>query len=85
MAPKLRVLVSTNSAYPPTTLAHVNADHPTRVKTDKFDGEISVFVKDFTGEGKAGDGEEFFGPRAGQTYGIIVRGEYTHTIAFGPM
>lgn len=75
MAIKLRVLVSTNKAYPPTTLAHVNAEHPTRIKTDKFDGEISVFVKDFAGEGKAGDGEAFFGPRNDQTYGIVVRGE----------
>lgn len=76
MAPKLRVLISTNTSYPPTTLAHVNAEHPVRVQNDKFEGEISVFVKDFTGEGKAGEGDAFFGPRAGQTYGIIVRGVY---------
>lgn len=78
MAPKLRVLISSSSgAYPPTALCSVNSSTPTRVKTDLFDGEISVFVKGFHGEGASGDGQCYFGQagREGMTYGIVVRGE----------
>jgi len=78
MAPKLRVLLSSpGQVYPPTALCPVNSATPTRVKTDLFDGEISVFVKGFTGEGGAGDGACYFtvGGREDMTYGIVVRGE----------
>jgi hypothetical protein len=77
MAPQLRVLISSTGAYPPTALCPVNSSTPTRVKTALFDGEISVFVKGFSGDGGAGDGECYFGAsgRDGMTYGIVVRGE----------
>lgn len=75
MAPKLRVLISNNQAYPPTALCPVNSEKPTPIKTDLFEGEVSVFVKGFTGEGMAGDGACYFDTRSDMTYGIIVRGE----------
>ena len=76
MAPQLRVLVSTTSAYPPTTDLAVNSTTPTPINTPNFKGEISVYIKDFNGENKGGDGSEYFGVRQSMTYGIVVRGEY---------
>ncbi|KAL1411353.1 hypothetical protein Q8F55_002304 [Vanrija albida] len=77
MAPKLRVLISSNgAAYPPTAVCAVNAATPTAVRTAAFEGEISVFVKGFAGEGGAGDGAAYFGERGDMTYGIVVRGRY---------
>ncbi|KLT38961.1 DUF1769-domain-containing protein [Cutaneotrichosporon oleaginosum] len=73
--PKLRVLISTSAAYPPATLCPVNGG-PVRVRTPNFDGEISVFIKGFEGEGAAGDGHEFFDHRPGLTYAMVVRGKY---------
>lgn len=77
MAPQLRVLISNDKAYPPTALCPVNSPTPTKIKTDKFEGEVSVFVRGFTGEGAAGDGHEYFDTpgRGDMTYGIVVRGE----------
>jgi hypothetical protein len=74
--PKLRVLISTTGAYPPSTLCPVNGG-PVPVKTENFEGEISVFIKGFSGEGSAGDGHEFFDKRPGLTYAMVVRGEST--------
>ncbi len=74
MAPKLRVLVSSSSAYPPTTECTVNSPTPTPIKTDSFEGDISVWIKDFTGDNSGGDGHEYFDKRPGMTYGIVVRG-----------
>mgnify|MGYP002718908308 CR=1 FL=1 len=76
MPVSLRVLVSTDSAYPPTTPISVNSSSPTRISTGKFEGEISVWVKDFHGEGAGGDGSEYFDKRSGMTYGIVVRGKF---------
>lgn len=74
MAPKLRVLISANgAAYPPSAVCAVNGP-PAAVRTPLFEGEISVFVKGFVGEGGAGDGEAYFGERGDMTYGIVVRG-----------
>jgi hypothetical protein len=76
MAPRLRVLLSSPSAaHPPTEPCPVNSPTPTKVTTDGFDGEISVWVKGFEGDEKAGDGNEYFGVRGGMTYAIVVRGE----------
>lgn len=72
--PKLRVLISTTGAYPPSTLCPVNAG-PVPVKTENFEGEISVFVKGYDGEGNEGDGTAFFEKRPNDTFGIVVRGE----------
>ena len=75
MAPKLRVLISTSGAYPPTTECTVNSTTPTPFSTPSFDGDVSVWIKDFTGDNKGGDGHEYFDQRPGMTYGIVVRGE----------
>lgn len=78
MAPRLRVLISTpDQAYPPTQLLPVNSNTPTSIKTPGFEGDISVWVKDFTGDEKMGEGEEYFGHegRKGMTYAIVTRGE----------
>lgn len=75
MTPKLRVLISTGQAYPPSTICHVNGE-PVSVKNDKFEGKIAVYVKHFEGEGKAGDGDQYFGKRQDMTYGIVVRGHF---------
>lgn len=74
--PKLRVLLSTAGAYPPTTLCPVNGG-PVPVKTENFEGEISVYVKGYDGDGKEGDGHEFFAARPEDTFGIVVRGMFT--------
>ncbi|KAK4684002.1 hypothetical protein P7C73_g6208, partial [Tremellales sp. Uapishka_1] len=77
--PSLRVLISSDSAYPPTQVCHVNSPTPTPLKTAHFEGEISVWVKDFSGEGIAGDGHEYFAKGSGResmTYGIVVRGRF---------
>lgn len=80
MAPKLRVLVSTDSAYPPSHPCNVNSTTPTRIKNANFEGEINVYVKGFEGEHKSGDGEEYFSVRTGMTYGIVVRGMSLHRV-----
>ncbi|GMK53912.1 hypothetical protein CspeluHIS016_0104980 [Cutaneotrichosporon spelunceum] len=82
---KLRVLVSTGTAYPPNTPCTVNGP-PVRVKTETFDGEISVFIKDCDGGGGGGgdggapcngaQGAAFFKTRPELTYAIVVRGRY---------
>jgi hypothetical protein len=56
----------------------VNSTTPTPLKTPHFEGEVSVWVKDYTGDEKRGEGEEYFGSegRGGMTYAIVVRGEY---------
>ena len=72
----LRVLVSGQSAYPPTKPIIVNSSTPTKLSTEKFDGEISVWVKDFAGDKAGGDGSEYFGKRSTMTYGIVVRGKF---------
>ena len=74
MAPQLQVLVSGSSAYPPNKPLSVNAVQPTPIKTPDFEGEINVWVKDFDGKGKGGEGEEYFGKRETMTYAIVVRG-----------
>ncbi|GFZ46921.1 hypothetical protein JCM24511_04146 [Saitozyma sp. JCM 24511] len=82
MAPRLRVLLSSPSAaHPPTAPCPVNSPTPTKVKTDGFDGEISVWVKGFEGDEKAGDGKEYFGVRGGMTYAIVVRGRFTEQVS----
>lgn len=75
MAPRLRVLISTDQAYPPTTVCHVNGP-AVPIETPGFKGTLAVFVKGFEGEGKAGAGEQYFGIRDDMTYGIVVKGEY---------
>jgi len=76
MAPRLRVVVSDGSSYPPKTVLSVNSAKPTPIKTDGFEGEVQVWVKGFEGEKKGGDGHEYFGTRSSMTYAIVVRGEY---------
>ena len=76
MAPQLRVLVSGDKAYPPKKVISVNSSTPTPLKTENFDGTISVWVKDFHGEGAGGDGQAYFGKRTSMTYGIVVRGRF---------
>ena len=80
--PRLRVRVSSpDSAYPPTQLQSVNSSTPTPLKTPHFDGEVSVWVKDFTGDGKKGDGHEYFESdgRGHMTYAIVIRGAHAAT------
>lgn len=76
MAPKLRVLVSSSSAYPPTAPITVNSSTPTPISTPGFEGNVWVFVKDYAGDHKEGDGKEYFEEdgRGGMTYGIVVKG-----------
>ncbi|KAL7423607.1 hypothetical protein Q5752_001188 [Cryptotrichosporon argae] len=76
MAPALRVLVSSSSAYPPTTVVAVNSPEPTPLRTPGFEGSIWVFVKDYSGEKRAGDGAVYFDKRKDMTYGIVVRGRF---------
>ena len=76
MAPKLRVVVSSpSSAYPPTKPLTVNSGTPTPLKTPHFEGDISVWIKNFEGEGKGGDGDEYFSERESMTYAIVIKGE----------
>lgn len=67
-------MISTSEAYPPTTECTVNSPTPTPIKTSLFEGDVSVWIKDFVGEKKGGEGGEYFGKRVGMTYGIVVRG-----------
>jgi hypothetical protein len=72
----LRVLVSGSSAYPPTKPIIVNSSTPTKITTSTFDGEISVWIKDYAGDKSGGDGSAYFFKRSSMTYGIVVRGKY---------
>lgn len=79
MSPTLKVLLpKSGSAYPATEPSKVNSSSPTPIDTPHFKGEISVWVKDYNGLQKEGDGNEYFGEpgREGMTYGITVRGEF---------
>ncbi|KIR26386.1 hypothetical protein I309_04725 [Cryptococcus deuterogattii LA55] len=78
MGPKLRVLVSSSSAYPPTAPITVNSSTPTPISTPGFEGNVWVFVKDYAGDHKEGDGKEYFEEdgRGGMTYGIVVKGNF---------
>ncbi|ORY22827.1 hypothetical protein BCR39DRAFT_487597 [Naematelia encephala] len=82
MAPKLRVLVSSATAYPPSSPITVNSTSPTPIKTDHFDGEISVYIKDYNGDHQGGDGSVYFSSkgRESMTYGIVVRGHFLEEI-----
>jgi hypothetical protein len=77
MAPKLRVVISSpTSQYPPHEPINVNSPKPTPLKTDQFEGEISVWIKGYEGDHKGGEGDEYFNDpeRAGMTYAIVIRG-----------
>lgn len=79
MAPSLKILHPTGDPpYPPTEPVRVNSTTPVQIRTSGFLGEISVWVKDYHGLKKKGDGMEYFGEkgREGMTYGIVVRGEH---------
>ncbi|WVW84290.1 hypothetical protein I302_106321 [Kwoniella bestiolae CBS 10118] len=78
MTPKLRVLISSDNAYPPTTPCPVNSLKPTRIDTEGFSGDIWVFIRGYNGELKGGEGEGYFGVRGREamSYGIVVRGKY---------
>lgn len=81
--PRLRVRISSpGSAYPPTQLLPVNSPNPTPLKTPHFEGEVSVWVKDYTGDEKKGEGHEYFDSegRSGMTYAIVVRGRFLDEI-----
>lgn len=75
MAPKLRVLISDSSTYPPTRLCTVNSPDPTRINCSQFEGDISVWVKDYNGEHVGGDGHQYFDIRNDMTYAVVVNGE----------
>lgn len=83
MAPKLRVLVSSSSAYPPAAPIPVNSTTPTPISTPGFEGNVWVFVKDYAGDHKEGDGKEYFenDGRGGMTYGIVVKGKFILFVA----
>ena len=83
MAPVLKILhPEGDTAYPPIQPVVVNSTTPIPIKTKAFDGEISVWVKDYHGLKKKGDGMEYFSEpgREGMTYGIVVRGQSDITI-----
>jgi hypothetical protein len=81
MPPRLRVLVSGSSSYPPAATCSVNSPTPTNVKSSNFEGSVSVWVKDYHGEQVGGDGHEYFDIRKDMTYAIVVNGEFPcHTI-----
>ncbi|KAJ9095212.1 hypothetical protein QFC19_007667 [Naganishia cerealis] len=76
MAPVLKILhPEGDAAYPPVEPVHVNSTTPVPITTNAFDGEMSVWVKDYRGLQKKGDGMEYFGERGREsmTYGIVVR------------
>ncbi len=60
-----------------SVLSDVNSSHPIPIKTDHFEGEISIWVKDYNGLRKKGDGSEFFNQegRSSMTYSLVVRGK----------
>lgn len=43
-----------------------------------FEGNVWVFVKDYVGDYKEGDGKEYFenDGRGGMMYGIVVKGKF---------
>lgn len=78
MAPVLKILhPKGDTPYPPVEPVRVNSTKPIPIKTNGFDGEMSVWVKGFHGFENQGDGMEYFSEkgREGMTYGIVVRGK----------
>lgn len=79
MAPTLKVLLPTSgSAYPPTEPSQVNSVKAIPIETPGFKGEISIWVKDYNGLHKKGDGHEYFeqNGRKNNTYAVIAKGEW---------
>lgn len=78
MAPRLRVVVSTPSkVYPPSEPMTVNTSKPTPLKTPHFEGEVSVWIKNYEGDHKGGEGGEYFdNERGDKTYAIVVKGRF---------
>ncbi|KAJ9111561.1 hypothetical protein QFC20_002535 [Naganishia adeliensis] len=79
MAPVLKILhPKGDTPYPPVEPVRVNSITPIPIKTNGFDGEMSVWVKGFHGLENQGDGMEYFSEkgREGMTYGIVVRGRF---------
>ncbi|KAF8310960.1 DUF1769-domain-containing protein [Clavulina sp. PMI_390] len=79
--PRLRVLVGES----PETLRPISANDPAGhpLKTSRFEGTISVFLKNFENEnGKLSMGEEYFGKneRKGVTWSIQARGRFLKEI-----
>ncbi|KAF8319759.1 hypothetical protein DL93DRAFT_118506 [Clavulina sp. PMI_390] len=75
--PRLRVLVGES----PSSLHPISANDPAghTLKTPRFEGSISVFLKDFENEkGMFSTGEEYFGTgeRPGVTWSIQARGRF---------
>ena len=86
MPPSLKILHPVGDPpYPPTEPVRVNSTEPVQIRTSGFDGEIAVWVKDYHGLKKKGDGMEYFSEkgREGMTYGIVVRGERSELITEG--
>ncbi|CED83829.1 Protein of unknown function DUF1769 [Phaffia rhodozyma] len=87
MAPKLRVLGSSGSDAP--KVLSPNSSEPTHVSSDRFEGDILVRIKDFSGESadgkerKSPEGETGFftaGEREGSSWSIFVKGSFKEEI-----
>jgi len=71
------LLPKPGTTYPPTEPSVVNSSTPIKIKNEHFDGEISMWIKDYNGLKNGGEEMHYFGQpgREGSTYAIVVKGE----------
>lgn len=77
MAPVLKVLLpKEGTVYPPTEPVPVNSTTPNHIKNEHFEGDISLWIKDYNGLKDGGESAEFFDKpgRQNMTYALVVKG-----------
>jgi hypothetical protein len=65
------------TTYPPVEPVPVNSSKPNKVKNEHFEGEISLWIKNYNGLKNKGEEDEYFSQpgREGNTYAIVVKGK----------
>jgi hypothetical protein len=71
------LLPKPGTTYPPTEPALVNSSTPNKIENEHFEGEISMWIKDYNGLKNGGEEDLYFGQpgREGSTYALVVKGK----------
>ncbi|KAH8084603.1 hypothetical protein HD553DRAFT_311278 [Filobasidium floriforme] len=77
------LLPKPGTTYPPTEPALVNSSTPNKIENEHFEGEISMWIKDYNGLKNGGEEDLYFGQpgREGSTYALVVKGKHLGPIS----
>jgi hypothetical protein len=76
MAPQLRVLAGPDLHHLTPITSLVNAGKAHHIKSDAFEGDVAVYIKDFGTENAVGDSYFQSSERAGVTWSIQAQGRF---------